>query len=87
MSPEADPISIAAAVDPMAIDAARYNAAAVALIGDKAGAATAGSHRLNLGVVNLAAAATVPHSSVHQQPASKASLYGNYQQVRLHNCR
>ncbi|GLC74531.1 hypothetical protein PLESTF_001524100 [Pleodorina starrii] len=71
MSPEADPVSIAAAVDPMAIDSARYNAAAAALIGDKGGVAAEatladlsrggraadGSHRLNLGVVNLAAAA------------------------------
>ncbi|EFJ44061.1 hypothetical protein VOLCADRAFT_95762 [Volvox carteri f. nagariensis] len=94
MSPEDEPVSIAAAVDPMAIDAARYNAAAAALIGDKAGGSRAdGTHRLNLGVVNLAAAAAaagpdgstqaaLAHLQQHQQqqqPASKAALYGNYQ--------
>ncbi len=86
VSPEPDPVSIAAAVDPMAIDSARYNAAAAALIGDKGGNAAEGTYRVNLGVVNLAAAANAQDLSgaqiAQQQTASKAALYGNYQQVR-----
>lgn len=82
VSPDAEPVAVSAAADMMAVDSAPGGLAAEALADFRRhGGGAEGSHRVNLGVFNLAAAD--PMATVQQQPSTKAALYANYQQVRM----